>query len=83
MTHPPTWTHPTGQITGDAVKALTPEEYVQAADAGLLDKHLGRAPRPPAEGQLTRTDLNAMSPEQIDTATEAGQFDKLMRGDAA
>ncbi|MGQ4727050.1 hypothetical protein ACUN3E_05245 [Streptomyces sp. Ju416(a)] len=83
MTYPPTWTHPTGQLTGDAVKALTPEEYAQAEETGLLDQHLGRAPQPPAEGQLTRTDLNAMTPEQIDKAREQGQFETLMRGDAA
>ncbi|WP_435285885.1 hypothetical protein [Streptomyces bacillaris] len=83
MTHPTTWTYPPGQLTGPAVKALTPEEYDQAEETGLLDQHLGRAPQPPAEGQLTRADLNCMTPEQIDKASHAGQFDQLMRGDAA
>ncbi|RPK93779.1 hypothetical protein [Streptomyces sp. ADI98-10] len=83
MSHPTTWTYPPGQLTGKAVTALTPEEYAQAEETGLLDKHLGRAPQPPAKGQLTRTDLNAMSPEQIDQAREQGQFDTLMHGDAA
>lgn len=83
MTYPTTWTHPPGQLTGQAVKALTPDEYVTAHDAGQLDQHLGRPPQPPTEGQLTRTDLRAMTPEQIDTASQAGQFDQLMRGDTA
>ncbi|MFD7968587.1 hypothetical protein [Streptomyces clavifer] len=83
MTYPTTWAHPPGQLTGQAVKALTPEEYAHADDTGLLDQHLGRAPRPPAEGQLTRADLKRMTPEQIDQASQAGQFDQLMQGNAA
>lgn len=83
MTYPTTWTHPPGQLTGQDVKALTPAECVRAEEAGLLDKHLGRPPRPPAEGQLTRADIAHMTPHQIDNARQAGQFDTLMHGDAA
>ncbi|WP_322984640.1 hypothetical protein [Streptomyces sp. S584] len=83
MSHPTTWTHPPGQLTGKAVTALTPEEYAHAEETGLLDQHLGRDPHPPAQGQLTRADLRAMTPEQIDHAREQGQFEQLMRGDAA
>ncbi|MFJ6438672.1 hypothetical protein [Streptomyces sp. NPDC091416] len=80
--HPPAWTYPAGQLTPSDVKALTPEEYVQAEETGLLDKHLGRAPRPPAEGQLTRTDLKHMTPQQIVDARDRGQFDQLLSGEA-
>lgn len=83
MTYPTTWTYPPGQLTGQAAKALTPEEYATAEETGLLDQYLKRPPRPPAEGQLTRADLKHMTPEQIAQASDQEQFDQLLAGDAA
>lgn len=46
MTYPTTWAYPPGQLTGQDTKALTPHEYVNAEESGLLDQYLGRPPRP-------------------------------------
>ncbi|WP_328488240.1 hypothetical protein [Streptomyces zaomyceticus] len=81
MTYPTTWAYPPGQLTGQDTKALTPHEYVNAEESGLLDQYLGRPPRPPAEGQLTRTDLKHMTPQQIVDAQEAGRLDTLLASD--
>ena len=83
MTYPTSWAYPPGQLTGQAVKALTPTQCVRAEETGLLDQHLGRPPQPPATGQLNHTDLQHMTPEQIEHAREAGQLDQLMNGDTA
>jgi hypothetical protein len=70
------------QLAADDLKAMTPEQIVEAYQGGRMQTLLsgGRAPRVevPADGQMDAEHLQSMTPDQIVEAHAAGRFDNLL-----